>query len=160
MDKLNKGRNSVYSLRYHFITVVKYRRKIFVNDNIIECLKQTVAQVSKEYGVDVIAQECGEDHIHILFSCKPTLIFKDYIQALKGRTARMLRASFPELVNEKLWGNHFWSPSYFLATVGNVSLDTLINYVNSQREEEPIGYEDEQGVQIQDISESEPTGSN
>ncbi|MHA1717010.1 MAG: transposase, partial [Promethearchaeota archaeon] len=25
----------------------------------------------------------------------------------------------------KLWGDHFWSPSYFIATTGNVSIDVL-----------------------------------
>lgn len=158
MNKLNKGRSSVYSLRYHFITVVKYRRKIFVNEETCSFLKETVDQVAKEYDVEVISQECGEDHIHVLFSCKPTLIFKDFIQALKGRTARALRARFPSLVNEKLWGDHLWSPSYFLATVGNVSLDTLINYINTQRKES-VDNEEEQGVQVQDIPESESTDS-
>lgn len=36
-------------------------------------------------------------------------------------------------LKDKLWGNAFWSPSYYLATTGNVSLDTLMNYVNNQR---------------------------
>lgn len=136
MDKLDKGTNGVYSLMYHFITCVKYRRKVFINDAIINRLKELIVQISNDYDVKVIEQECGDDHIHILIRCKPTLDFKSYIQALKGRTARALRKEFPDLLKDKLWGNHFWSPSYYLATTGNITLDTLIKYVEEQRKEQ------------------------
>lgn len=33
----------------------------------------------------------------------------------------------------QMYGDAFWSPSYFLATAGNVSIDTLHNYINNQR---------------------------
>ena len=136
MNKLDKSTNAVFSLNYHFITVVKYRRKVFVNDDIINSLKSIIEQVSKENDVQVIEQECGEDHIHLLFRAKPTLNFKSYIQALKGRSARALRAKFPDFLKDKLWGEHFWSPSYFLATTGNVTIDVLKEYVESQRSEQ------------------------
>lgn len=107
MYELDKGTNGVYSLNYHFITCVKYRRKVFVDNAMINRLKEIIEEVSKEYDVRVIEQECGEDHFHLLFRCKPTLIFKDYIQALKGRTARYLRKEFPHLLKDKLRGDHF-----------------------------------------------------
>lgn len=131
---LDKGTNGVFSLHYHFITCVKYRQKVFTGDDIISDLKQITEQIASEYDVKIIEQECGEDHIHILFSCKPTLIFKDFIQALKGRSARYLRAKYPEFLKDKLWGSNFWSPSYFLATTGNVTIDILKQYIESQRE--------------------------
>lgn len=133
MYELDKGTNGVYSLNYHFITCVKYRQKVFTDDKIIERLKDIVITISQELYVKVIEQECGEDHFHPLFRCKPTLNFKDYIQALKGRSARLLRKEFPDLLKNRLWGEHFWSPSYFLATTGNVTLDILMNYVQNQR---------------------------
>ena len=136
MYKLDKSTNAVFSLHYHFITVVKYRRKVFVNDDIIECLKNVVEQVASDNDVTIIEQECGCDYLHILFKCKPTLNFKTFIQALKGRSARVLRAQYPDLLKDKLWGEHFWSPSYFLATTGNVTIDTLKAYIENQRVEQ------------------------
>lgn len=130
----DKGTNGIYSLHYHFITCVKYRKPIFEREDIVSDLKQVVEQISSEYGVTVIEQECGKDHIHILFKCAPTLNFKDYIQALKGRTARYLRSKYSDYLSTLLWGKHFWSPSYFLATTGNVTIDVLKQYVESQRE--------------------------
>lgn len=134
MYQVDKGTNGVYSLHYHFITCIKYRRKVFVRDDIIQDIKDIMEQVSQEYGVEIIEQECGEDHIHILFKCKPTLIFKDYIQALKGRSARIIRAKYSDYLSTFIWGKHFWSPSYFLATTGNVTIDTLKQYIEQQRE--------------------------
>ena len=37
--ELDKGAHSVYSLYYHFIQVVKYRKKVFINDAIVDLLK-------------------------------------------------------------------------------------------------------------------------
>lgn len=134
MYQVDKGTNGVYSLHYHFITCIKYRRKVFVRDDIIQDIKDIMEQVSQEYGVEIIEQECGEDHIHILFKCKPTLIFKDYIQALKGRSARIIRTKYSDYLSTFIWGKHFWSPSYFLATTGNVTIDILKQYIEQQRE--------------------------
>ncbi|MCL5987487.1 MAG: transposase, partial [Candidatus Thermoplasmatota archaeon] len=39
---LDKGAHSVYSLYYHFIQVVKYRRKVFINDELVDFLKTKV----------------------------------------------------------------------------------------------------------------------
>lgn len=157
MYDLDKSTNGVYSLNYHFITCVKYRRNIFSRDDIVSDLKTIVEQVSQDYDVKVIGQECGVDHIHILFRCKPTLIFKDYIQALKGRSARYLRAKYPDYLKTMLWGKHFWSPTYFLATTGNVTIDILKQYVENQRKE--LIDSDEQDLQIQNISKSESNNS-
>ena len=79
MYNLDKSTNAVFSLTYHFITVVKYRKKIFTDDDIVNDLKQFIEQLSEEYQVQILEQECGEDHIHILFRAKPTINFKEYI---------------------------------------------------------------------------------
>ena len=69
--KLDKGAHSVYSLQYHLVFVVKYRR--FTNDRIIDFLKQKIHEISETFDVDILAIECGKDHTHILFKAKPTL---------------------------------------------------------------------------------------
>ncbi len=76
--------------------------------------------------------ECDDDHIHILFKSKPTLDIIKYINTLKTITSREIRRNFPE-IKEKLWKNALWSPSYFLATSGQVTLDILKKYVDEQR---------------------------
>ncbi len=131
--KLDRGSHSVYSLHYRLIFVVKYRRKVFTNDEIIDFLKQKILEISETFEVEILAIECDADHVHILFKAKPTLNIPKYINALKTITSREIRRNFPE-VKKKLWRNVFWSPSYFLATSGQVTLDALKRYVESQGE--------------------------
>lgn len=38
-----------------------------------------------------------------------------------------------KILKNKLWGESFWSPSYFIATTGNVTIDILKEYVENQR---------------------------
>jgi len=133
--KLDRGAHSVYALYYHLILVIKYRRKVFTNDKIIDFLKQKIHEISETHEVEILAIETDQDHVHILFKAKPTLNIPKYINALKTITSREIRRNFPE-VKERLWRNAFWSPSYFLATSGQVTLDVLKAYVESQGEKE------------------------
>lgn len=131
--KLDRGAHSVYALHYHLIFVVKYRRKVFTNNEIIDFLKQKIHEISETFEVEVLAIECDVDYVHILFKARPTLNIPKYINALKTITSREIRRRFPE-VKKRLWKNVFWSPSYFLATTGQVTLDVLKKYVESQGE--------------------------
>lgn len=132
--ELKRNSNAVYLLNYHIILVVKYRKKIFVDDEIIERAKELMRKISDENDVEVINQECGDDHIHLMVSTKPTLQITKYINLLKGHSARALRKEFD--FSEQLYGDSLWSDSYYIATCGNVSLDTLYNYIENQRKKD------------------------
>lgn len=132
--ELKRNSNAVYLLNYHIILVVKYRKKVFDNDTIIERTKELMRNISVENDVEVINQECGDDHIHLMVSAKPTLQLTKYINLLKGHSSRALRREFD--LSEQLYGDSFWSDSYYIATCGNVSLDTLYNYIDNQRKKD------------------------
>jgi putative transposase len=134
--KLDKTSNSVFSLFYHLIIVVKYRKKVFTNDELVSDLKTIISTISESFQVEIVEQECGDDHIHILFKSKPTLDMTKYINILKGNSSRKIREKHKDFLKDKLWGDSFWSPSYFLATSGNVTIDILKSYVENQRKEQ------------------------
>lgn len=131
--KLDRGAHSVYALQYHIVQVVKYRKKVFTNDAIVDFLKQKVKEISSTFDVEIINQECDKDHIHIIFKAKPTLNIPKYLNALKTITSREIKRNFPE-VKKKLRNNAFWSPSYFITTTGQVTLDQLKKYVDGQED--------------------------
>jgi len=128
--ELNKGAHSVYALQYHLVQVVKYRKKVLEN-GVVDLLKQKVREISGSFGVDVLDLECDKDYFHMIFKAKPTLDIPRYINAIKTITSREIQRNFPE-VKKKLWSGVFWSPSYFLATTGQVTLDVLKKYVEAQ----------------------------
>jgi len=71
MNTLNKNSNAIFALRYHLIIVVKYRKQIFINEDIVSDLKLLINDISINHNVQVLSQECGVDHIHILFETRP-----------------------------------------------------------------------------------------
>lgn len=137
IKELNSNNNAVFSLRYHLIVCVKYRKRAFEKEYIAERCKDIIRESSTKNGVNVLEIECGSDHIHLLIDTKPSTDLTSYINVIKGRSSRLLREEFPEL-KEILYGDAFWSPSYYLATTGNVSLDTLMKYVENQRSKEEL----------------------
>lgn len=130
---LDKGAHSVYALQYHFIQVVKYRRDVFRGGRIIDFLKQKIREISETFEVSVLNIECDKDHFHMIFKAKPTLDIPKYVNAIKTITSREIQRNFPE-IKQKLRRGRFWSRSYFLATTGQVTLDQLKEYVESQGE--------------------------
>ncbi len=134
--KLDKSSHAVFSLHHHLVLIIKYRRKALCDEAIRERLKNIVWNLAKQLGIEIIAQEPAEDHIHVLFKAKPSTDLAKTVNTLKGVTARLLRKEFSQL-QEMLWGDSFWSDSYFLASTGQVSLDVLKKYVEEQQSVEP-----------------------
>ncbi len=130
---LDKGAHSVYSLYYHFIQVVKYRRKVFINDELVDFLKTKVREIADRFNVEVVSMECGKDHFHMLFKGTPVLKITEFVNAVKTITSREIQRKFPG-VRKVLWKGKMWSPSYFLATSGQVTLPVLMKYVESQED--------------------------
>lgn len=129
--ELKRNSNAVYILNYHLILITKYRKQVFTNDTIVERTKEIMRKISKENNVEIINQECGLDHIHLMVSTKPTTNLTKYINLLKGHSSRALRKEFD--LTDELYGDSFWSDSYYIATAGNVSVDTIYNYIDNQR---------------------------
>lgn len=98
-------------------------------------VKTIISKIADSFEVKIIEQECGIDHIHILFRAKPTLDITKFINIIKGHSSRDIRKKYKDFLKDKLWGDSFWSPSYFLATTGNVTVDILKDYVENQRKE-------------------------
>ncbi|MCL5889261.1 MAG: IS200/IS605 family transposase [Candidatus Thermoplasmatota archaeon] len=130
---LDKGAHSVYSLYYHFIQVVKYRRKVFINDELVDFLKTKVREIADRFNVEVVSMECDKDHFHMLFKGTPVLKITEFVNAVKTITSREIQRKFPG-VRKVLWKGKMWSPSYFLATSGQVTLPVLMKYVESQED--------------------------
>lgn len=131
---LDKGSHSVYSLQYHFVQCVKYRREALKDPLVVDLLKTKIHQISETFDVDVLNIECDKDHFHMIFRTKPTLEIPKYINTIKTISSREIRRNFPE-VKQLLWKESFWSRSYFIASTGQVTLPILMKYVENQNKD-------------------------
>jgi len=124
------GRHSVYSLQYHLVFCTKYRKNLLTED-VSTALKEQIDRIAEKKDINILNKETAGDHIHILFRARPTTNLAKIINSIKGATSRTLRNNFPEL-KEK--AESMWSPAYFLATTGEVTLNQLKEYVEGQDE--------------------------
>jgi putative transposase len=90
-----------------------------------------VAEIAAKSDMGIIGQETDHDHPHILFNSKPAITLSESVNSPESVSSRMIRKEFPE-AGKYLWGDNFWSPSYFLASVGQVRLEDVKKYVGRQ----------------------------
>lgn len=126
------NQHSVFLLQYHLIFVVKYRRAV-INDKICARLREIFEYIAKypRYALQIIEFNHDKDHLHILFKSQPKSDLVAFINAYKSASSRLIKKEFPS-IRQYLWREYFWSRSYFLASTGGVTLETLKKYVENQ----------------------------
>ena len=132
MPKVIHGRGYVYSLQYHLVWCVKYRRKVLVNE-IEQSLKEILTKRCKDHEITMEEMETDKDHIHLLISLKPQHFIPTVVKTLKGQYARRLFKLHPE-IKRFLWGGHLWNPSYFIATVNENTEEQVRRYIQNQKQ--------------------------
>lgn len=68
----------------------------------------------------------------LLVHYPPNMAISALVNRLKGVSSRWLRQRYPTHVRKYLWGNHFWSPSYFAASCGGAPLSIIKQYIEQQ----------------------------
>ena len=95
-----------------------------------ERLKTIFAEQIERWGQELIEMEVMPDHVHLLVGCDPQFGIHRLIKLLKGYSSHTLRAEFPSLKRRL---PSLWTNSYFCATTGGVTLETLKRYVENQK---------------------------
>lgn len=116
-----------YKLAYHFVWCPNYRKKILVG-KIATFLEQEIRRICAENAWIVGAVNIQPDHIHLFLSAPPSAAPSYIAHTLKGTTARKVFQQFSE-VKKHLWGGAFWSRSYYVGSVGDMSIDTVLKYI-------------------------------
>lgn len=127
------GRGYVYSIQYHIVWCVKYRRKVLSSD-IEQSLKEILRNIAQDNNFTILECNGDLDHIHLLIDCSPQHYIPDMIKALKGVSARVLFKQYGEELKSQLWNGHLWNPSYFVATVSENTESQVRAYIQSQKE--------------------------
>jgi putative transposase len=83
--------------------------------------------VCADFGAELTEFNGERDHVHLLVHYPPKIALSRLVGSLKGVSARRLRQEFPDHIHRFLWGDHFWSPSYFAASVGGAPLSVVMD---------------------------------
>lgn len=130
--KYRTGRHVVFSLQAHVVLVTKYRRGA-ISNRVREEIINAANDVAKRYEFKILDIDGEDDHIHLVVDYPPKLSLSKLVMVLKANTAKKVREQRFEEVESVLWGNHFWSPSYFVSSTGGASLEKVRRYVQEQR---------------------------
>ena len=121
--------NCVCNLGFHLIWCIKYRRKVLTPE-IESRLKDLIREKAEEFEVEIVEMETMPDRIHIFVKSKPTYAPHFLVQQFKGHSSRVLREEFAQL---RSCLPSLWTRSYFCESVGCISADTIIRYIENQK---------------------------
>jgi putative transposase len=128
-DRYARNAGAVFSLKHHIVWCSKYRRSV-LTPPVDARLKMLLAEVADEHGMTIHAVEVMPDHVHLFVESDPTICVAEIVNRFKGRTSRILRQEFASLRSRL---PTLWSRSYFAATVGVVSEQTIRRYIEMQK---------------------------
>ena len=120
-------RHNVQLVVYHMIWCPKRRRKVLVGA-VKERLEQLLREVAHEHGWTILELAIQPDHVHLFLRSDPYTAPSDIARFMKGRSSRVLREEFPELLKLP----SLWTHSLFVSTAGNVSAETIQRYIERQ----------------------------
>ena len=130
---LDTNAHSVFSLHYHLILVVKYRRHVFT-DEISNRAKEIFEYIAPTYKIELVEWNYDKDHVHVLFKGQPKTELSKFINAYKSSSSRLLKKEFPT-IRQKLWKDMFWSRSFCLLSSGGAPVEIIRHYIENQGKE-------------------------
>ena len=121
--KLRNNNHSVFSIHFHLILVVKYRKKV-INDQISERLKGIFEYIQDNYNIVLEEWNHDIDHVHVLFRSEPNSNISKFINAYKSASSRLIKKEYPSIKN-RLYKEAFWSQSFCLISTGGANIETI-----------------------------------
>jgi REP element-mobilizing transposase RayT len=131
MSECVRKRHNVSILLYHIVCPAKYRR-IVVNEEVDNTIKEICEEISKRYEIKFIEIGTEGNHVHFLVQSVPTYSPTKIVTIIKSILAKKIFERHPE-IKKILWGGEFWSDGHFVSTVSKYGDEEIItNYVKSQ----------------------------
>lgn len=132
MYEWRTGRSCLYKNNVHLIFVTKYRRDVFTLE-MLDRLKAIFIETCLQMDCELLEFGGEDDYVHLMLAVYPKVAVANLVGKLKGKSSYILRKEFWTQIKRKLWGVHFWSPSYCVVSCGGASLEVIKSYIENQR---------------------------
>ena len=116
-------------MNLHIVWIPKYRRRIL--DGYQDELKDILYSIAEKKQWEILAVEVMPDHVHLFVSVPPTIAPSEVVKTFKGQSGRHFLMAHPEFTDSR-YDNSLWAPSYFVASAGDVSSETIKAYIEGQ----------------------------
>lgn len=118
-------------LRYYVIFSTKYRRHCLepVREAVLDSFRY--GEAKSDYKILIMNLE--GDHVHFLMKWKPALSIEQVVRRMKQTSTSYLWQQHEDYFKKFYWGTRqIWTGGYFCSTVGNVSEDNVVAYIEAQ----------------------------
>src|SRR5687768_7231576 len=92
-------------------------------------LRGIIKKIGYDYNIKIVEIEIPVDPIHMVVRSEPKIAPSDIMQIIKSISAREFFRRFLQIKAKYFWGGKLLTQSYFAETVGNVSEETIREYV-------------------------------
>jgi REP-associated tyrosine transposase len=113
-----------------FVFITKYRKPVLRGEVGTE-VRDLIREICRSQDIEVLEGHIRPDHVHLLVSVPPHLAPSRVMQAIKGKTSHHLLMDHRKLRTE-FWGRHLWGRGYFVCSSGNVTDETIAEYIRLQ----------------------------
>lgn len=125
-----------FKMRYHIIFSTKYRKELLfpIMEDVKNSMRRAEAMQNKWSIETMEIDKKNPDHIHLLIKATPTCQISDIIHRLKQISTYDMWQKHHGYLSKFYWsGKHYlWTRGYFCSTIGEVSENTLKNYIEKQ----------------------------
>lgn len=135
MGELKSAAHARYSLWYHIVWIVKYRKEIISGKVRREKLVEVLRGIGERYWFDIGKIGIEGNHIHVFVQAAPRYSPSQIVRIMKSISAREIFRTFPE-IKQELWGGELWGDGYFVRSVGDKVTDEVIKrYIDRHNQE-------------------------
>ena len=127
MRNYRKTSHSVYDIKYHPVWTAKYRKPILYGDAATR-VRDLIREICETMDVEIAKGHVSRDRIHLSVSVPPYISVSKPMRNIEGKTSRKLPSEYRR-PSKSFWGRHLWARGYFAAGSGNVTDDTMAEYV-------------------------------
>ena len=133
MRDYRRSAHTLHAVHCHFVFCTKDRKPVLRGEIGQEVRKQ-IQQICQGQDVEILQGHVRPDHVHLLLGVPPHLSPSRVMQAVKGKTSHRLLMDHRRLRKE-FWGRHLWARGCFVASSGNVTDETIAEYIRLQGED-------------------------
>lgn len=122
-----RDEHRVHLIVYHLIWSTKRRKPVLIGEIKEECEK-LIREKCEQNAWQVLELAVQPEHVHLFVRSYPTIPAYQIIKECKGAVSYVLRNKYKEL--KKL--PCLWTKTYFASTAGNISSETIQQYILAQ----------------------------
>jgi putative transposase len=121
-------RHATYNLNCHIVWLPKYRNAVLTGE-VADRVNSILHEIADEKGLDIQNLTVQPDHVHLFVSSPPKHSPALLANWFKGISSRKYNHRHADHDGEKIR----WERGYYAGTAGNVSSETVENYIDRQQ---------------------------